>query len=128
MPAGIGIGVAFSALITVVGAMVFAWMITTERTGESSINAGCFFIHLLAAMIGTMYSCTVIKRNRLLVCGLTAGGNLILLFIMSLAFGGKTAGVGGVVLAVLIGGGVTLLLGLVGNKSGVKRHKIPRFR
>lgn len=128
IPAGISIGVAVSALVTVVGAMIFAWLIAAERAEERGINAGCFLIQMLAAMAGTLYSCSAIKEKRLLVCGITAMGNLLLLFIMSLAFGGKAAGIGSAALAVIAGGGVTLLLGLIGNRSGVKRNKIPRFR
>lgn len=128
MPKGIAAGIAVSLCVTLIGAMILAWLVATERMGEQTVNAGCFVILVVAALLGAVISSGAIRDKRMLVSGISAGGYYLALLGMALVFGGKFEGLGTTALAILVGGGASLLLGLVGNKSGAHRHKFKRFR
>lgn len=121
-------GVAVSLIISLLGAAVLAWLISWERMEETAMNAGCFAILAVAALIGGLFSSKAIGEKRMLICLITAAGFYIALLVLALVFGGRFAGLGRNALGVLTGGGIAILLGLVGNKSGANRHKFRQFR
>lgn len=128
MPAGIGLGVGISIGITVLGAAILAWLVTTERMRESAIGYGVMVILVLAAAAGALTACGAIKHRKLMVCGISAVGYYLALLLFALAFGGQFQGMGVTALMVLLGGGIAAILSLVEKGSGVRRHKIPRYR
>lgn len=128
MPAGIAVGICVSLAIMLGGAMILAWLVTSERMAQSSIGYGVMLIHVLAAAVGALIASGTIKRRRLMVCGITTAGYYLALLMIALLFGGQFQGMGVTALTVLAGGGIAVILGLVGKGSGVRRHKIPTYR
>lgn len=128
MPAGIALGFGVSMGITVIGAMVLAWLVLSERLAETAIGYGSIVILLSASAVGAMISTCVVKRRGLMVCGISTAAYYLGLLVIALLFGGQFEGMGVTAVFVLIGGGIAVLLALMGNKSGVKSRKIPRYR
>ncbi len=128
MPAGIGLGVGTSGIVTLIGAMVLAWLISTERAGEDAVGWGCMVIQLLASAVGCITAWRVIRHKRLMVTGLTAVSYYLALLIMSLAFGAGFTGMGTTAAMVVLGGGITQFPVLFGGGSGAHKHKKVAFR
>ena len=128
MPGGIGLGIGISVVLMLIGAMVVAWLVTTEKMAQTSIGYGVMLIHVLAAAAGCCAAAGAIKHRRLMVCGVTAAGYYLALLVVALIFGGQFEGMGVTALTVLAGGGIAVILGLAGKRSGVRRHKIPAYR
>lgn len=128
MPAGIGLGVGVSMGITVAGAMLLAWLVSSERLAQSGIGYGAMVILVCASAAGAMISRHAVKRRGLLVSGISVAAYYVGLLTVALLFGGQFQGMGVTAVFVLIGGGICELLALAGNKSGVKKYKMPRYR
>ncbi len=128
MPAGVGVGVGLCVIVSIIGGVVLAWLVASERVGEMAIGYGCMVIQLLSAALGSVTAWRCIRHNKLAVSGLTVGGYYLLLLIMALSFGNGFSGMGVTALMVLLGGGIVQIPALFGNRSGAYRHKIKAFR
>ena len=124
MPAGIGWGIVTELSVTVALAALLAKLVETERMQESAIGYGVMVILVLASFVGAWVSAAKIKRQRLVVCLLSAVIYFALLLSMTaLFFGGQYSGVGVTGILVLCGGMLAILAGLRGQK-GAKRLKV----
>ena len=128
LPAGIALGIGISLAVSILGAMVLAWLIVSERAGESAIGYGCVVIIPMASLVGCICAWKFIRHQRLMITGITAAGFYLALLALALLFGGKFEGMGVAAILVLLGGGIALIPALLGNKSGARRHKIPVYR
>ena len=129
LPAGIGIGLAVSIVITLLTAGVLAYLISNETLQESAIGAGALIIQLISAAGGGITAYSLIKRQRVLVCGILALCYfLVLLGMTALIFGGQYRGVGSAILAVLGGGILAVLPGIIAGSKTRKGPKRKAFR
>ena len=122
MPAGIALGAGLSMLVTVVGSMLVAWLVSRESMPESAMGYGAMAILLIASALGAWLTAKRVKHRRLLVCALTGGVYyLCLLACTALFFGGQYSGMGVTALVVLAGCLSVGLMGLKGGKAPGKR-------
>lgn len=124
MPTGIGIGVALSLLVTVLGCAALAGLIGSERLPESALGYGAMVILVLSAVTGSAAAVMLIKHRRLMVCmvlGICYFG--ILLLINGLMFGGAVSGVGVTALLILGGCGAVALIGSKPEGKGSRRTR-----
>lgn len=128
MPAGIGLGIGVSYGIMLLGAAILAWLILTERVGESAIGWGSMLILTVSAAIGVIAAWRSIRHRRLFVTGLTLAGYYLALLATALAFGGGFTAMGTTAAMVALGGGIATIPALFGGGSGVRRHKNMAFR
>lgn len=128
MPAGIGIGVLVSLVVTVMGAAIVAWMIVSERIGENGIGWGCMVILPVASAAGAEVAWRLIRHRRLMVCGIQCGAFYLLLLAMALPFGGVYEGMVLTALLVAIGGGISLIPGLIWSGNGGQHYRKTVFR
>ncbi len=128
MPAGIGLGIGISCTATLIGAMILAWLISTERVGEPSVGWGCMIIQTAAALLGAITAARAIRHKRLMVTVITAAGYYLLLLVMALAFGGGMTGMGTTAAMVALGGGIAQFPVLFGGSSGAHKRKKVTFR
>ena len=126
IPAGIAIGLLLSAVITVVGAAVFAYLLASEKMGLSAVGLAAVLLQCVASFAAALLAAGLTKGNRLPVCLAVGGGYLIVLLgCTALLFGGQYQGVGASALAVLIGSGVAGIMGLKGKKDfHLKKRKV----
>ena len=111
VPAGVAMGSAVSLLITAVGSMLVAKLISEEVLMDTAIGYGAMVILLLASALGAMIAATKVKRLKLQVCLLTGVAYYgALLAVTALFFGGRYQGMGVTALLVLAGTGSTILL------------------
>lgn len=129
LPLGIGIGIITGMVITVIGAMLAAWMIAGEKIGQGSIPYAAILILVIAAAIGAFAATLLIKEKRLIVCLSTgAGYYLCLIGCTALFFGGQYQAMGISALAVFLGSAITILVGVLGKKVAKHKVKIPTYR
>ncbi len=123
IPAGIAIGDLVSLIISIAGAAVSAWLVSSGKIGEGGIGYAAMIVVALAAAVGAWISTALIKRLRLQMCMLSGGCYfLTLLAITALFFGGQYQGIG--VIAIVILCGCALIAFLPAKNSQFKRkHK-----
>lgn len=125
MPAGLALGALAGLLITLVLAVAAAKLVDIGTAKEEAIGYFAMGILLLSSFTGAMISVSSIKRQKLLVCGLSAliyyG---ILLSMTALFFGGQYQGMGVTALLVLCGGAVAALTVMrQGRGTGIKKRR-----
>ncbi len=124
----IGIGVAVSFLLTLVGAAVLAMLVEQGTVAQNGMGGGAMVILVLCAAMGALAATLLFPGKRLAVCGLTAlGYYLSLLAMTALLFGGQYEGMGVTALMILLGGALTVLPVFFG-KGRKKGPKIPSYR
>lgn len=124
MPGGLAAGTVTAMGTTLMMAAVLAKLIETEVVPEGAVGYGIMATLILSSFLGAMVSARKIKRQRMLVCGLSAGIYFgLLLSLTALFFGGQYSGVGATALLVLCGGALAFFAGLSGERGG-KRKKI----
>lgn len=124
MPMGLLLGSGVSMGITLVAAAVLAKLLDSERLALENIGYGIEVTLILASFCGAMAACGKIKRQRLVVCGVSGALYLcILLAITALFFGGQYETVWLTAILILAGSGGAALLGLRGEGKG-RRKKI----
>lgn len=129
IPMGIGLGLLMSLIVTLVGAAISAYLIITEKIGETSIGYGSMVILVAAAALGSWVATSSIGRRRLMVCGIfSAAYYMLLLGTTAMFFGGQYEGMGITAIMILIGSGIVLLLGVLQKRGGGSKHKIPVYR
>lgn len=123
MPGGLAAGWAASALVTLLGAIVVAYLLDSEIMQMSAIGYGAMFILLAASVLGALLAYRCIRRQRLVVC-LVSGGIyfLSLLALTALFFGGQYEGIGVTGLVILGGSLAVGLLGLKQKRGGHRRR------
>lgn len=101
IPAGLGLGILISLMITLIGAAVTAWLIAAEKIEEGTIGYAVMVILAVAAALGALTAVHFVKRLRLQVCMLSGSCYyLTLLAMTALLFGGQYQGM--VVSAIVI--------------------------
>ena len=110
IPTGIAIGTLISLLVSIAGAAISAWLVSSEKIGEGGIGYAALAVVAIAAVSGALFSATAIKRLRLQMCILCGGCYLLcLLGMTALFFGGQYRGIGSVIIAILCGCGIVAL-------------------
>ena len=126
MPGGLTAGAVASLSVTILMAALLAMLVESERVQENAIGYGVMVTLVLASFTGAMIAAAKIKRQRLLVCILSAGIYFgMLLATTALFFGGQYSAVGVTALMVLCGGILAILAGLHrdrGGKHPKRRH------
>ena len=118
IPKALGYGTAFSIAVTLIGAALGAWLISSERVAEQNMGYITALILLLSSSIGAAISVKITMRKRIIVCLCTGGAYLLSLFaITSWFFGGTFDGVGESALVILAGVLSVALVGLRKDKS-----------
>lgn len=126
IPAGLAIGGAISLVITIVGAMIGAWLMGYEKLQEQQIGYCAMIILLGSAFIGAWTAAGKIKHRRLFVC-FSSGAVYFctLLAVTALFFGGQYQAVGVTALVVLAGSISAAFMGenskRGGQRPGTKR-------
>ncbi len=124
----IGIGVAVSFVVTLIGAAVLATLVGKGTLPEGGIGGGAMVILVICTAAGAVVASLLFPGKRLVVCGLTAlGYYLSLLALTALIFGGQYQGMGVTALMILLGAVLTVLPALLG-KGRKKGPKIPSYR
>lgn len=124
VPAGIGIGTAVSLAITLAGALLTAWLVSTEKISEEAIGYGSMIILLAASTAGAYTAQALIKHQRLLMCVLAAICYFIsLIAVTALFFGGQYQGIGVTALVIAAGAAIVVLTGLNGESNKVRKYR-----
>jgi putative membrane protein (TIGR04086 family) len=128
VPAGIAIGALTALAVTMIGAMLLAFLVMKEIISMDGTGFSAMIVVTLASAAGAWLAAAVTKSNKLLVCSLTAVSFfVILLSITAVFFDGVFHGVGLTALMILLGAGVNLLP--FRHKKSVKsKIKIPAYR
>lgn len=129
IPAGLVYSTVFSVGITLIMTAVFGKMIDSEMLSWESAGYGIMFMLLISSFWGAVAACARVKRQRLLVCGMSGLAYFaVLLSITALFFGGQYEAVG--VTAGLIAGGcgTAALLGMRQNRGGNTRKRKYSYR
>ncbi len=129
IPAGIGIAVAVSTVITILGAALCASLISQEVIGPEKTGLVSTVILVLSAAAGAITAMRLIGRLRMQMC-LAAGGcyYLLLLSMTALFFEGQYEGLLPTAIAVLAGSGAVAILSTVIQKKGGIAGKKMRYR
>ena len=128
MPAGITVGVGVSLAVMLAGAALLAWLISSERMDMNHVGYGTAVLHILASAVGSVVGWNAVKHRHLMVSGICCAGYYAALLLIALLFGGQFAGMGVTALTVLVGGGIPLIFGLMGNRGGVRKRKFNAYR
>lgn len=129
LPGGLAVGAAVSLGITLLCAAALAKLIDMEKMPWESVGYGIIVLLFLASFLGAIAAHRAVKRQRLLVCGVS--GLLyfgLLLSITALFFGGQYEGVWPTAAVVLCGSICAFLLGLRGGRGGRRRKTQTRHR
>lgn len=113
MPAGLAVGGIVSLLVTLLGAVLAANLISGEKIPEGSIGYCSMVILLLSSITGAAVAVNRIKHRKLYV-SLLSGliYYAVLLAITAIFFGGRYHGMGVTALVIAAGSGTTALLNL----------------
>lgn len=108
---GIGIGIGVSITMTVLGALVLAWLLSSGRTEEEQVGYATAVIWILSAMAGTL-TAGAIAGERLLVVSLITGiGYFVVMILANLGFyGGEMEGILPALGTILGAGGASCLI------------------
>lgn len=126
IPLGIGLGILLSLVITLLGAVVVAFLLVSEKIGVSAIGWAAMLLLGLGALGGSSLGAGLAKVSRLPVCMAVGGGYfLVLLMITALFFGGQYQGITAMLISAMTGSLVAGFLGLKGNKGfNFKKKKV----
>lgn len=112
MPTGIAMGCAVSLLVTALGSVLVAKLISDEVLIDTAIGYGAMIILFFASVLGAIISAAKVQRRRLQVCLMSGAAYYAsLLGITALFFGGQYQGMGVTALVILSGTGAVILLG-----------------
>ena len=127
IPAGLGVGLLTSIVITIAGAALIALLITSEKTGQGSMGYLSMFVLAAAAATGAIISAHLTKRLRLQVCMLSGVAYyLSLIATTALLFGGQYDGLGATGLVILAGCAIAAFLPMKKSGAGKKRKSAYR--
>jgi putative membrane protein (TIGR04086 family) len=124
IPAGIAIGTLISLVISIAGAAVSAWLVSSEKIGEGGTMYAAMIIVALAAAMGAWFSTSMIKRLRLQMCMLSGTCYFLALLAMTaLFFEGQYQGIGTIAVVILCGCAVIAFLPTKNGQFKRKRKK-----
>lgn len=122
VPAGMGIGLGVSLIITAASIALLAKLLDTEKLAWENVGYGIMIMLLIASFLGAQAAYRKIKRQRLQICLMTGALFFaVLLSMTALFFGGQYEGVLPIFLLILAGSGSAGLLGL--RKGRGDSHK-----
>ena len=125
VPVGLGWGLLTSAVITMSGCLLAAYLINREILSWNHSGYGVMAILLLSAWAGAAVSAGKIKRRRAVMClGAGTAYFLMLMAVTALFFGGQYSGVGETGLMIFCGSMLGVLTG-IREKRG---RNTPKFR
>ncbi len=125
IPLSLALGTGSGLAVSLIGACILAWLISTEKIGHAALNNAVLIILLLSSATAATVSTISAKQKRLLMCVLSGACYLVVLLASTaLIFGGQYQGVGVTALAVLAGCMGVCLLGL---NTG-KRRKTGKYK
>ena len=125
VPVGLGWGLLTSAVITMSGCLLAAYLINREILSWNHSGYGVMVILLLSAWAGAAVTAGKIKRRRAVMClGAGIGYFLMLIAMAALFFGGHYSGVGETGLMIFCGSMLGVLTG-IREKRG---RNTPKFR
>lgn len=117
-------GAGISMAITVILAMVNAWMICSEKMPEKTIGYGVMLIILVSSYMGSLIACKMHGTNKLATTMITGGIYMAVLLVMGvLLFDGTLTAVGETSLLVLCG--CVLAAMWSSRRTKTKKYKIP---
>ena len=122
------VGTGVSLGVCLLGAALLAWLIAFEKVEQNAIDTGTFVILPVASWLGSAAAWGLVKQNRIAVWGAHSGILYALLLLGGLPFGGQLRGLGISAAMVLLGGGISLIPGILGHKSGGRKYKMKGFR
>lgn len=124
MPVGLTMAALASLGVTFAGAALTGYLISRDLLQESSIGYCAMALILLSSVTGAAVAVGKIKRQRVLVCGISGAIYFaVLLSMTALVFGGQYQGIGVTALLVLAGSVLVVLLGLRGEKKPKYRKR-----
>ncbi len=124
LPAGIGLALLISMLITLAGSALVAIMVLSEKIGEGAVGYAAMAILALSSVAGAWIAVILVKRLRLQVSIIFGGCYYLLLLAMTaLLFGGQYQGMGTTAIIILVGSALVAFLPATGTKTG-KRKKV----
>lgn len=124
IPAGLGVGLLVGLVVTIAGAALAAWLLATEKIGESSAGYAAMVILALAAAFDALTAVYLIKKQRLQVSMLSGVCYyLTLLAMTALFFGGQYRGMGVSAIIVLA---ISAIIAFLPTKNGTARGKRKR--
>ena len=104
IPTGIAVSTLISLIISLGGAAVCAWLVSSEKIGECSIGYAAMFVVMLASAAGAWFNTYMIQRHRLQMCLLSGTCYFLSLLAMTaLFFGGQYQGLGAMAIVILCG-------------------------
>lgn len=122
----VGFGTGMCIFISGLIAAVTALLINSEKIPQESVGIASVFTHLIASALGCLTAVILCDRMPAIVSGVTCAVYFVLLLgVNILLMDGQFSGVGGGVIAIAIGGILSLLPTLIKRKG--KKQKRPRF-
>lgn len=129
LPTALAFGLLAGVLVTLLGTGLLAYLINRETVEIDGIHFGGVVIHLLGSAVTCLVAYGLMKRQRVVVCALSALCYfLIQLGMTALVFNGQYQGIGSGVLSIVGGGVLSILPGLISRGGGGKRTKLKAFR
>lgn len=127
LPAGIGLGVLISFIITLIGAAIITQLITMEKMNETSVGYAIIAVLLISAMIGAWMAANQTKRLRLQVCLMEGAGYFLsLIAATALFFGGQYQGMGATGITILLGCTIMAIFPSIGQKKWRAKNRAYR--
>ena len=125
MPGGIGLGVVMAMGWTIGMAILTGKLMDAERLAMESVGYASMVILVSAAWIGCTIAYGKIRKQKAMVCAMTASGYFLsLLAVTALFFGGQYRGIGATALMIVCGCALAMM---VGNRAGKgKSRKTPQ--
>ena len=127
IPAAAGLGLLLGMIITLIGALITAWLIQAQKIGEDTVGLAAMVIILLGASASTAVTAGKGSSARFLMC--LAGGGIYFLGLLccgAMLFEGVKAGV---VPTACVAAAGSMLVYLLGTKRGRRtNYKVPKVR
>lgn len=115
-------GIVVALVLTLLSVAILAALIQNESASEKSTDIWISVTAILSVMIGTLLSAVRIGEKNAVICGITAlGYGFILLAIGILFFDGNIRGIGGRLLAILVGGAIGCAISMKKSDKRAKR-------
>ena len=129
MPVGIALGIMVAVVITLLGAILLTSLIAGERMELEALGYGIMAIQFLGGITGAVTAMLAIKRQKMQVCLITGLGYfLVLLASNALFFGGQYEGALTTGLILLVGCGITAMLGSREARGRNRGRRKPVYR
>lgn len=129
IPKGIGISLIISAISTLIGIAVSAYMIHKEMISQEGAGIAAILVLFLGSTAGTITAIKTIKRMKMQMCLLSAAAYLLLLLsVTALFFGGQYQGILTAVSAVVGGSGIAVISIILTDKRGNRFRRKTAYR